>query len=457
MKKLSILVVVISVLLSSGVDAEVPNTISYQGILATSDGKVVEDGNYDLTFRLYNVQTGGTPLWQEVHNDVQMSQGRFNVILGSSVSLAPVPFDEAYWLGITVAPGTELPRIELTSSAYCLNTRSIVDDAVTGAKIQDGSISDVDIANSANISASKISDGAGSGLDADLLDGQQASAFLSTANDYGRFGVAANLYEGTNTLTSKYVDEGQANSVTSNMINNGTIQFVDIGQNNATSGQVMKWNGGAWAAADDESGSGATDHGALTGLLDDDHTQYLLVSRSSFVSEFTGRLDVRQSGSQRLMDFRDNAGSRVGWFAIRDGDNLQLFADDAALYISSDDRIICANSDATGTIPIYASAFHVSSARAIKADINHLTESDCQQALVDISGLKPATYRFRDSTSGNGVHLGLIAEEVPPVLLGPRGDAVDLYALTTSLVAAVKALQTQVEQQAEVIKELRGQ
>ena len=47
-------------------------------------------------------------------------------------------------------------------------------------------------------------DGAGSGLDADMLDGKQASDFLNTSNDYGRYNVASDLYEGTTKLSDKY-------------------------------------------------------------------------------------------------------------------------------------------------------------------------------------------------------------------------------------------------------------
>lgn len=348
MKQLLMFATLVLVLLASSVQAEVPNTISYQGILATSGGEIVDDGNYDLTFRLYNAQTGGTQLWQEDHNNVPVFQGRFNVILGSLTSLVSVAFDEPYWLGITVEPpSTELPRIRLTSSAYSLNARTVMDNAITSAKIQDG-----------------------------------------------------------------------------------TIQQGDLG---FTPG-------------------GVTDHGDLTGLGDDDHKQYLLVSRSDFISSFTGRLDIQQSGTQRLMDFRDTGGSRVGWFAIKDGDNLQLMADDAMLYISSDAAIGCTNSNATGSVPIYASAFNVSSKGAVKTDMKYLTEHDSQQALSNISSLRPVIYQLKGET-----YLGLNAEEVPSVILAPNGDAVDLYALTTEIIAAVQALQAQVEQQSEIIKELRGQ
>ncbi len=97
-------------------------------------------------------------------------------------------------------------------------------------------------------------DGAGSGLDADLLDNQHASAFVGA---------------------------GQANSVTSAMIVNGTVALADIGQNGCANGQVMQWNGTGWACANM---AGVTDHGALTGLLDDDHPQYLNLAQNETVT-----------------------------------------------------------------------------------------------------------------------------------------------------------------------------
>lgn len=52
-----------------------------------------------------------------------------------------------------------------------------------------------------------------------------------------------------------------------------------ITQAGATSGQVLAWNGSAWAPATPS--SGVTDHGALSGLGDDDHSIYgLLAGRS---------------------------------------------------------------------------------------------------------------------------------------------------------------------------------
>lgn len=99
---------------------QIPQTISYQGVLTDAGSDAVPDGNYNVTFRLYEVATGGTPLWEEAQL-IAVTSGIFNVILGSVIPLN-LAFDNPYWLGVTVGAGSELtPRIQLTSSAYSMN------------------------------------------------------------------------------------------------------------------------------------------------------------------------------------------------------------------------------------------------------------------------------------------------------------------------------------------------
>jgi hypothetical protein len=118
---------------------QIPQTISYQGILTDASGTAVPDGNYELTFKLYDAATGGMELWSE-EQSVAVNNGIFNVILGSITPLT-LSFDRLYWLGVTVGQDSELtPRIELTASAYSLNARSIADSAVTGGKIASGQV-----------------------------------------------------------------------------------------------------------------------------------------------------------------------------------------------------------------------------------------------------------------------------------------------------------------------------
>jgi hypothetical protein len=102
--------------------AQIPLTMSYQGVLTDISGSPVADGNVTLTFRLYDGPTGGTSLWQETQQ-VAVSKGIFSVLLGSTIPLN-LPFDRPYWLSIMVSQGAELtPRIPLSASPYSMNSR----------------------------------------------------------------------------------------------------------------------------------------------------------------------------------------------------------------------------------------------------------------------------------------------------------------------------------------------
>ena len=46
----------------------VPQLINYQGSLMKPDGSPVKNGQYWAVFNIYDVSTGGTPLWTETWN-----------------------------------------------------------------------------------------------------------------------------------------------------------------------------------------------------------------------------------------------------------------------------------------------------------------------------------------------------------------------------------------------------
>ncbi|OGU33294.1 MAG: hypothetical protein A2057_10760 [Ignavibacteria bacterium GWA2_35_9] len=119
--------------------AQIPQTISYQGVLTDNAGIVVPNDNYTLTFRLYDAITGGTLLWEE-SRIIPVEQGLFEVILGEVVPIT-LPFNQPYWLGITVGTDPELsPRAALSSVAYSFNAGNIVDNSITTNKIVDGAV-----------------------------------------------------------------------------------------------------------------------------------------------------------------------------------------------------------------------------------------------------------------------------------------------------------------------------
>jgi hypothetical protein len=122
------LLVVLLAVFETGM-ANVPRTMSYQGVLKDAVGNVVSDGDYEVTFKLYMVHTGGMVIWTETQT-LSVADGIFNAILGSVTPLT-VPFDRAYWLGVSVEGEPELePRVELTASPYALRaaTADLVDD-----------------------------------------------------------------------------------------------------------------------------------------------------------------------------------------------------------------------------------------------------------------------------------------------------------------------------------------
>lgn len=96
--------------------------ISIQGTLKDANSAAVDDGSYDVTFKLYNTDAGGTALWEETAT-VQVAGGVYSHRLGSVQPLDASDFSETLFVGVTVN-GVELsPRTELTYAPYTLNTQ----------------------------------------------------------------------------------------------------------------------------------------------------------------------------------------------------------------------------------------------------------------------------------------------------------------------------------------------
>jgi len=233
-----------------------PQVVSYQGQV-TVDGAAYSGAGY-FKFAVVNA-AGDTTYWAndgtgggEPATAVPLSvvNGLFNVLLGDTAvpnmtALSAAAFDgpERYlrvWFSSDGATFTQLsPDRRIAAVPYALQAEA-----------------------------------AKTASDADTLDSHHASEFAGSSHDHD----------------ATYVNEGQVDSITSAMITNGTLAFADIGSNSCTSGQVMQWNGTAWACAN-VTGTGVSDHGALTGLTDDDHPQYFALGQNEAVTgipAFTG-------------------------------------------------------------------------------------------------------------------------------------------------------------------------
>ncbi len=110
-------------IISALCEAQIPRTISYQGILTDTLGRPKADGNWMMTFRFYEASSGGNALWSDNYA-VMVKRGLFSTILGGHTALPDsMTFDQQYWLSIQVGADPEMsPRIPLTAVAYSLHS-----------------------------------------------------------------------------------------------------------------------------------------------------------------------------------------------------------------------------------------------------------------------------------------------------------------------------------------------
>ncbi|MDI6803526.1 MAG: hypothetical protein QME58_06730 [Bacteroidota bacterium] len=191
-----ILAILLIVLCTSISTAQIPRTLSYQGVLTDSSGNPKPDGVYSLVFRLYDTPTGGAELWREF-KDIALKRGLFSTQLGDQTQFEPLlNFTKQYWLGIQYERDPEmLPRIPLSSVAYSFNSinsdssqvaLTTIDGAITTSKLGDLAVTTIKIEENA-ITSNKIVDGTiqsidiGSGQVVKSLNGLKDHLFIGGA------------------------------------------------------------------------------------------------------------------------------------------------------------------------------------------------------------------------------------------------------------------------------------
>jgi len=112
-------VLILSVVVSAGAQGA-PQMISYQGYLTDNQGDPITQENIQMVFTIYDASVGGTFDWRETHW-VDVSNGLFDVILGTISDIEPAWLDGYRYLGISVDSDPEMdPRQLLVSVPYAL-------------------------------------------------------------------------------------------------------------------------------------------------------------------------------------------------------------------------------------------------------------------------------------------------------------------------------------------------
>ena len=218
---------------------QVPQRINFQGYLTDPDGIQVPDGDYNIVFAIYDVPTDGTALWSEAQTVVVIN-GIYNVQIGVTTDTNPFPndlFQDDRYLGVTIAPDSDemMPRQLLTSTPFAMRAEvadKVEDDAVSTSHLADNAVTSVKIADST--------------VTVDDLD--------------------------TDSVDVRYINEDQANSISSAMIQDGAALAEIMDNDGSGSGLDADTVDGAHATALEESAEIAATIAAHADVANAHHT-----------------------------------------------------------------------------------------------------------------------------------------------------------------------------------------
>ncbi|PIS14656.1 hypothetical protein COT64_01535, partial [Candidatus Shapirobacteria bacterium CG09_land_8_20_14_0_10_39_12] len=104
--------------------------LSFQGRLTDSSNNPITSAT-NVVFKLYNVSSGGTALWDSGTCSITPDQdGIFSVLLGSNcgaeIDTSVFTENAQIWLGITIGADAEMtPRVQIATVGYALNAETL--------------------------------------------------------------------------------------------------------------------------------------------------------------------------------------------------------------------------------------------------------------------------------------------------------------------------------------------
>jgi hypothetical protein len=236
--------------------AQVPDKLNYQGKLTNAGGTAI-NATVQMVFKLYSGPVGGAALYSETQT-VTVNNGLFNVAIGAVSPLA-LPFDAAYYLGVTVGTDAEMtPREAVLASPYARQAASaeaLAASATVGGAQITGSLSTATLpAGNLNgtIGTAQIANNAVTQAKLSPSSGAAAGKVLGTDGTNLQW---QSVGSGSGTVTSVGTGTGLSGGpiTTTGTINLAATQLLPTTA--CLTNQIPKWSGSAWTCAADATGA----------------------------------------------------------------------------------------------------------------------------------------------------------------------------------------------------------
>jgi hypothetical protein len=175
-------------------------------------------------------------------------------ILGRPISaLAPITNQVLKWNGTAWAPAADVNTqpvfvdgvtIDFTTSGLN-NTAEVKDNAIGTAKIQNSAVTLAKL-NQSGATTNQVIKWNGSAWVPGTDDGGSTAGEATTVTDGASIDFSLTGFDITG--------EVKAGSITTATLADGAVTAIKLHQSGASSGQILKWNGYAWAPAGDDTG-----------------------------------------------------------------------------------------------------------------------------------------------------------------------------------------------------------
>jgi hypothetical protein len=162
--------------------------ISIQGTLKKASGAPLDDGYYRVTFKLYSALKGGSAIWQETTDSVEVNGGIYSHALGSVTILTTSTFMTTVYLGVQVGTYEMAPRTEITYAPYAFAVYSVVCSGALG-DVKYSILNPTDFA--------KENGDCWVPFDGRTISGSKLSTYKSTIPNAGGYFLRAQEFSGT--------------------------------------------------------------------------------------------------------------------------------------------------------------------------------------------------------------------------------------------------------------------